>query len=80
MFVVDFTKIPIMLNFFIYIILIVFVLYESICFLFSLFKVALRKLGDIEYYNATFITKLKIEYCLEERILKLKNSIRSWNL
>lgn len=80
MFVVDFYKDTYHAEFFIYTILIVFVLYESICFLFSLFKVALRKLGDIEYYNATFITKLKIEYCLEERILKLKNSIRSWNL
>lgn len=80
MFVVDFTKIPIMLNF-LYTLFLSFLCFMKVfVFLFSLFKVALRKLGDIEYYNATFITKLKIEYCLEERILKLKNSIRGWNL
>lgn len=80
MFVVDFYKDIYYVEFFIYIIFIVFVFYESICFFFSFFKVVLWELGDIEYYNVIFIIKFKIEYCLEERIFKLKNLIRSWNL
>lgn len=69
-----------MLNF-LYILFLLFLCFMKVfVFFFSFFKVVLWKLGEIEYYNVIFIIKFKIEYCLEERIFKLKNLIRSWNL